>query len=116
MAFVACLKEMIGTICSRTGFSVSRLNIAPYVKKNLIMFCNFRWQDIDVDFSQFVAHNESKNIFKAARTPAVIVALIILFYIFSGIFGLFGLYLFATIANTIMGVAFIALATWAYIR
>ncbi|KAK7573955.1 hypothetical protein V9T40_011146 [Parthenolecanium corni] len=72
--------------------------------------------DIDVDFSQFIAHNESKNIFKAGRTPAVIVALIIVFYIFAQIFNLFGLYLFAAIANMIMIIAFVSLATWAYIR
>ncbi|XP_065226800.1 atlastin isoform X1 [Planococcus citri] len=73
-------------------------------------------QDIDTDYNQFKAHNESKNIFKAARTPAVIVAIIILFYVLSGIFGLVGLYAVANIANLIMGVAILTLATWAYIR
>lgn len=73
-------------------------------------------QDIETDYNQFKAHNESKNIFKAARTPAVIVAVIILFYIISGIFGLVGLYILANVANVIMGVAIVALATWAYIR
>lgn len=73
-------------------------------------------QDIDVDYNQFKAHNESKNIFKAARTPAVITAIIILFYIVSGIFGLVGLYALANIANLIMGIAILTLATWAYIR
>ncbi|XKL68706.1 hypothetical protein PGB90_006475 [Kerria lacca] len=72
--------------------------------------------DIETDYNQFKAHNESKNIFKAARTPAVIVAVIILFYIISGIFGLVGLYILANVANVIMGVAIVALATWAYIR
>lgn len=73
-------------------------------------------QHIDVDYDQFKAHNESKNIFKAARTPAVIVAVIILFYVISGIFGLVGLYALANIANLIMGIAILTLATWAYIR
>lgn len=67
-------------------------------------------------FEQFRAHNESKNIFKAAKTPAVFFALAVIFYILSGILGLFGIYSLANICNFIMGVALLTLITWAYIR
>lgn len=73
-------------------------------------------QDLDESYGTFKAHNESKNIFKAARTPAVYFAIAVVMYIFSGIFGLVGLYTFANFANLIMGIALLTLATWAYIR
>ncbi|XP_053687570.1 atlastin [Sabethes cyaneus] len=73
-------------------------------------------QDLDESYVTFKAHNESKNIFKAARTPAVYFAIAVVMYIFSGIFGLVGLYTFANFANLIMGIALLTLATWAYIR
>ncbi|XP_058467288.1 atlastin [Malaya genurostris] len=73
-------------------------------------------QDLEESFVSFRAHNESKNIFKAARTPAVYFAIAVVMYIFSGIFGLVGLYTFANFANLIMGIALLTLATWAYIR
>ena len=73
-------------------------------------------QDLDETFVTFRAHNESKNIFKAARTPAVYFVIAMVMYIMSGIFGLVGLYTFANFANLIMGVALITLGTWAYIR
>lgn len=72
--------------------------------------------DIDEQFSKFIAHNESKNIFKAARTPAVYFAIALVMYVFSGVFGLFGLYTFANFSNLVMGVALLTLTLWAYIR
>ncbi|KAG5320614.1 ATLAS protein, partial [Acromyrmex heyeri] len=71
---------------------------------------------MDDAFSQFKAHNESKNIFKAARTPAVFFAIAVTMYILSGIFGLVGLYTIANICNLIMGVGLLTLVLWAYIR
>lgn len=67
-------------------------------------------------FLQFKAHNESKNIFKAARTPAVFFAIAVTMYILSGIFGLVGLYTIANVCNLIMGVGLLTLVLWAYIR
>jgi atlastin len=61
-------------------------------------------------------HNESKNIFKAARTPAVFFATAVIFYILSGIFGLIGMYYLANICNLVMGTALLSLVLWAYIR
>ncbi|XP_055380890.1 atlastin [Condylostylus longicornis] len=72
--------------------------------------------DLEESFQTFKTHNESKNIFKAARTPAVYFSIAIVMYILSGIFGLFGLYTFANFCNLIMGVALLTLALWCYIR
>nr|CAD7461025.1 unnamed protein product [Timema tahoe] len=72
--------------------------------------------DLEESFEQFRSHNESKNIFKAARTPAVFFALAVIFYILSGLFGLLGIYSVANICNIAMGVALITLILWAYIR
>ncbi|XP_028049702.1 atlastin isoform X4 [Monomorium pharaonis] len=73
-------------------------------------------KDMEDSFSQFKAHNESKNIFKAARTPAVFFAIAVTMYILSGIFGLVGLYTLANICNLIMGTGLLTLVLWAYIR
>uniref|UniRef100_A0A0A9XY37 Atlastin n=1 Tax=Lygus hesperus TaxID=30085 RepID=A0A0A9XY37_LYGHE len=72
--------------------------------------------DMDDLYLQFKLHNESKNIFKAARTPAVFFAIAVAFYVLSGIFGLFGLYTLGNLCNLIMGVALITLITWSYVR
>ena len=71
---------------------------------------------MEESFNQFKAHNESKNIFKAARTPAVFFALAVVCYISSGVFGLFGAYTIANMFNTVMAISFLTLAMWAYIR
>lgn len=65
---------------------------------------------------QFKSHNESKNIFKAARTPAVFFALAVICYITSGIFGLVGAYTVSNGLNIAMGVSLLTLGLWAYIR
>lgn len=72
--------------------------------------------DIDDQFTSFKAQNESKNIFKAARTPAVFLTVAIFFYILSGVFGLFGMYTFANFSNLIMGISLLTLTLWAYVR
>ncbi|XP_046422909.1 atlastin [Neodiprion fabricii] len=73
-------------------------------------------KDMDDAFQQFKAHNESKNIFKAARTPAVFFAIAVTMYILSGVFGLVGLYTIANICNLVMGIGLLTLVLWAYIR
>ncbi|KAL7306714.1 hypothetical protein TKK_0001384 [Trichogramma kaykai] len=73
-------------------------------------------KDIDEAFQQFKSHNESKNIFKAGRTPAVFFVIAVTTYILSGIFGLVGLYTLSYICNTIMGIALLTLVLWAYVR
>jgi len=73
-------------------------------------------KDLEEQFISFKAQYESKNIFKAARTPAVYLTIAIFFYILSGVFGLFGIYTFANFSNLIMGIALLTLTLWAYIR
>ncbi|GLH06419.1 Atlastin [Gryllus bimaculatus] len=73
-------------------------------------------KDLDDMFIQFKAQNEGKNVFKAARTPAVLFAVATVTYILSGIFGLIGIYSLANLCNLVMGVALLTLCTWAYVR
>lgn len=72
--------------------------------------------DLEEIYERIKTTNESKNIFKSARTPAVFGAIAICLYILSGIFGLVGLYTFANFCNLIMGISLLTLALWAYIR
>lgn len=73
-------------------------------------------QELDESYMQYVSHNEGKNVFKAARTPAVFFACAVVFYILSGVFGIVGLYTPANICNMAMGGALLTLILWAYIR
>ncbi|BES90152.1 Guanylate-Hypothetical protein protein, N-terminal domain [Nesidiocoris tenuis] len=72
--------------------------------------------DMEELFLQFKLHNESKNIFKAARTPAVFFAISVTFYILSGIFGLVAFYTLADLCNLVMGIALLTLISWSYVR
>lgn len=73
-------------------------------------------KDMEDAFVQFKEHNESKNIFKAARTPAVFCAIAAVMYFLSGIFGFTGLYPIANIFNFALGLCIITLILWTYIR
>jgi atlastin len=72
--------------------------------------------DIDEDFLKFKSQNESKNVFKSARTPAVFFAIAVACYFISGLFNFFGIYSVASGINLIMGLALLVLILWAYIR
>ncbi|XP_019880053.2 atlastin isoform X1 [Aethina tumida] len=72
-------------------------------------------KDIDDTFQQFKAHNEGKNIFKAARTPGVFFGLCVLCYVLSGIMGLLGIYSLANVFHLGMIVCLLTLVLWAYI-
>ncbi|XP_064411913.1 atlastin-2 isoform X1 [Latimeria chalumnae] len=83
-------------------------------------FCR-RYQDqlegeIDEIYANFMKHNDSKNIFYAARTPATLFAVMFVMYIISGITGFIGLDSIASLCNFIMGVALLSLCTWAYVK
>lgn len=67
-------------------------------------------------YSKYTQQNESKNVFKAAKTPATLFAVLMFFYLLSGVFGLFGMYSFASMCNLAMGIFLIMLALWAYVR
>ena len=67
-------------------------------------------------YENYTKHNESKNIFAAARTPAVLFILMITFYIISGFFGIIGLEGLANFVNLLMLVTLVLFAVWTYIR
>lgn len=67
-------------------------------------------------FDHFQKHNESKNIFKAAMTPAVLFTVMLLSYIVAGVFGVIGLESIANMLNFVM-ICFLALlCTWFYLQ
>ena len=60
--------------------------------------------------------NNSKNIFYAARTPAVLFALIVTFYLISYVVGLIGVTTIASLANYGLGISILLLIAWSYVR
>ncbi|KAM8939233.1 atlastin-3 [Pelodytes ibericus] len=73
-------------------------------------------KDLDEIYNAFCKHNESKNIFTAFRTPAVLFALVAALYMASGITGFVGLDIVAQLFNCAVGLLLIALLTWGYIK
>ncbi|XP_054841323.1 atlastin-2 isoform X3 [Eublepharis macularius] len=83
-------------------------------------FCR-RYQDqleeeLDDIYANFVKHNDGKNIFYAARTPATLFAVMFAMYIISGLTGFLGMNSIATLCNLVMGLALVSLCTWAYVK
>ncbi|XP_010222219.1 PREDICTED: atlastin-1 [Tinamus guttatus] len=72
--------------------------------------------EIDELYIQYIKHNDSKNIFHAARTPATLFVVIFITYVIAGVTGFVGLDIIASLCNMIMGLTLITLCTWAYIR
>lgn len=72
--------------------------------------------ELDDVYKNFIKHNESKNIFYAARTPATLFAVMFATYVVSTVTGFIGLSTIAALASLLMGVALLTLCTWAYIR
>ena len=67
-------------------------------------------------YESLIKHNESKNIFAAARSPAVLFSIMVAAYVLSGILGILGLETLGNVMNLVLGVALVALVTWSYIR
>lgn len=83
-------------------------------------FCR-RYQDqleaeMEESYANFMKHNDGKNIFYAARTPATLFAVMFAMYIISGLTGFIGLNSIANICNLIMGLALLSFCTWAYVK
>ncbi|XP_060104670.1 atlastin-2 isoform X1 [Heteronotia binoei] len=83
-------------------------------------FCR-RYQDqleeeLDDIYANFVKHNDGKNIFYAARTPATLFAVMFAMYIISGLTGFLGMVSIATLCNIVTGLALASLCTWAYVK
>ncbi|GCC27374.1 hypothetical protein chiPu_0005798, partial [Chiloscyllium punctatum] len=72
--------------------------------------------EIDELYINYIKHNDSKNIFHAARTPATLFVVIFIMYVIAGVTGFIGVDIIASLCNMIMGLALITLCTWAYIR
>ncbi|KAL7833398.1 hypothetical protein AOLI_G00283580 [Acnodon oligacanthus] len=72
--------------------------------------------ELDEAYANFVKHNDGKNIFYAARTPATLFAVMFAMYIISLVTGFVGINSVATLCNLIMGVALVSLCTWAYVK
>ncbi|KAJ8361441.1 hypothetical protein SKAU_G00179660 [Synaphobranchus kaupii] len=80
-----------------------------------------RYQDqlegeLDEAYANFVKHNDGKNMFYAARTPATLFAAMFVAYVVSGVTGLVGLNTVAALCNLVMGAALVSLCTWAYVQ
>lgn len=67
-------------------------------------------------YSNFIRHNESKNIFAAAKTPAVLFFVIVACYFTSGVFGILGLNAVSNIINLAMLLVLVVLGVWVYSR
>ncbi|XP_068615841.1 atlastin-2 [Brachionichthys hirsutus] len=72
--------------------------------------------ELDDSYSKFSKHNDGKNIFYAARTPATLFAVMFATYVVSGVAGFIGLSTLASLANLVMGVALLSLCVWAYVK
>uniref|UniRef100_A0A3B5AG05 Atlastin-2-like n=1 Tax=Stegastes partitus TaxID=144197 RepID=A0A3B5AG05_9TELE len=72
--------------------------------------------ELDEAYTNFSKHNDGKNIFYAARTPATLFAVMFVTYLVSGVTGFIGLSTLAALANLVMGVALLSLCAWAYVK
>ncbi|XP_054456186.1 atlastin-2 [Anoplopoma fimbria] len=72
--------------------------------------------ELDETYSNFSKHNDGKNIFYTARTPATLFAVMFVTYVLSGVTGFIGLSTLASLANLVMGVALMSLCAWAYVK
>lgn len=73
-------------------------------------------REIDEAYANYKAHNESKNIFKAANTPITLAAVAMLLYILSQFFTLLGITPVSGIFNLALTATFVLLATWCYVK
>ncbi|XP_052756538.1 atlastin-like [Galleria mellonella] len=73
-------------------------------------------KEIQEQYQQLQAHNEGKNIFRMAGTPAVLVALVILGYLLSVLGGAFGLQTLVAVGQMIIISSTVTLGVWAYSR
>jgi len=72
--------------------------------------------EIEESYQHYKAHNDSKNIFKAANTPITLFVMWTVLYIVSQVSSLLMLYPIANLANLLMWGLIILGATWAYAK
>uniref|UniRef100_A0AAR2LPZ1 GB1/RHD3-type G domain-containing protein n=1 Tax=Pygocentrus nattereri TaxID=42514 RepID=A0AAR2LPZ1_PYGNA len=83
-------------------------------------FCNHYQAQLESELNElwesFSKHNESKNVFSAFRTPAVLFVLVCLLYVLSGLLLFIGLGSVSFVCDCMLGLAMIAMLTWSFIR
>ncbi|XP_062256567.1 atlastin-2 isoform X1 [Platichthys flesus] len=72
--------------------------------------------ELNEAYANFSKHNDGKNIFYAARTPATLFAVMFVTYVVSGVTGFIGLSTLAALSNFVMGIALLSLCAWAYVK
>ncbi|XP_015905795.1 atlastin-1 [Parasteatoda tepidariorum] len=79
-------------------------------------YCEKLLKELDLMYLNYKKHNDGKNIFASAKTPATLFTLDIIIYFSAGIFSLIGMTAIAHFCNLIMGVILLTLCLWTYIR
>ncbi|KAF7651532.1 hypothetical protein LDENG_00109080 [Lucifuga dentata] len=83
-------------------------------------FCDRYQQQLESELEEmwlsYSKHNESKNLFSAFRTPAVLFVLVCFLYVLSSVLFFIGLSTFALVCDCVMGLVMMAMLTWAFIR
>ncbi|VDM95599.1 unnamed protein product [Thelazia callipaeda] len=72
--------------------------------------------DIEEQYESFIKVNNSKNLFKSMRTPAVLVTFMIFDYVFQELFQFIGLDTIAGLFSVALCIAVLSLGIWAYSR
>ncbi|XP_031799335.1 atlastin-3 isoform X1 [Sarcophilus harrisii] len=73
-------------------------------------------REIQELYGHFIKHNSSKNVFSSFRTPAVLFSFILVLYLSSGLSSFLGLEMITQLCNCLLGLLFISLLTWGYVR
>ncbi|AWP11934.1 putative atlastin-3 [Scophthalmus maximus] len=73
-------------------------------------------KELEETWQSLSKYNESKNVFSAFRTPAVLFVLVCLLYVLSGVLLFVGLSTFALVCDCTLGVVMMSMLTWAFIR
>ncbi|TSP25404.1 Atlastin-3 [Bagarius yarrelli] len=73
-------------------------------------------EELNELWESFKKHNESKNVFSAFRTPAVLFVLVCLLYVLSALLLFIGLSSVSFACDCMLGLAMVAMLTWAFIR
>jgi atlastin len=79
-------------------------------------YANKLEEELTEQYENYIKHNESKNIFAAVRTPAVLFSFMVVCYVLSGLLGVLGLEGFANLVNLLMMFGLVLFVLWAYIR
>ena len=73
-------------------------------------------EDIVKKYDLLIKQNESKNVFAAAKTPAVLFCVIVALYFVAGVFAVLGMTSLANLSNLLMMILMSLLGLWTYAR